>query len=668
MKRPHIICLLTVLAGTVGLALRLWLFAGIDELGLLPASHPADTLTLVLAGAVAVLLFVNLLLSPKTDHRVFVSLPVGAAGSLAGAVGCVLLYMSGALSTTALPAMILGTGSFLVLSFFQFQAKKPPLLLPLLITVSQMLLCYGQYGLWSIQTQAQQYLFNVLASVALILYSLHLTVRESGERNYRQVFFFGQTALLSCLMSMNTTLWPWYLMMALWVVSDLFFQPYAFRLPEGALRCIRRLEEAGYEAWAVGGCVRDNLLGLEPGDYDLCTNATPDKLCELFSQYPLVRSGEKHGTIGVVMGKAVYEITTYRTEGGYQDNRHPDWVEFVSSVREDLSRRDFTVNAMAYNPRKGYLDPFGGQQDLSGGILRTVGDPETRFREDSLRILRGMRFAVRFELEPEEATLKAMEELAPLTDTLARERVYSELCKFLCRADAASILRFAPILTQVLPELAPSVGFLQHSPYHAYDVFTHTAHVVAGVPEDEALRWAALLHDAGKPACFTQDETGRGHFKGHAAVSAQIAGEVLLRLKAPTALREQVVFLITHHMDDLICEKGAMGRKLSRCGEDSLRKLIALQRADFGSKGTGKKQKDPGFDKMEQLIEELLEENACLSVRDLALSGHDLLELGFEPGPALGDCQKYLLELVLNETVPTTTEALSQKAKQFLEQ
>ena len=242
-------------------------------------------------------------------------------------------------------------------------------------------------------------------------------------------------------------------------------------LPKNVLTCIAALEQAGFAAYAVGGCVRDSLLGLTPHDYDLCTDALPEQTAALFPGHTLVRSGEKHGTIGVVFDKDVIEITTFRTEGGYQDSRHPGWVRFVPDVKEDLSRRDFTVNAMAYNPKTGYIDPFGGQADLKNHILRAVGDPATRFTEDALRILRGVRFAVRFSLTPTQDTLDAMNALSPLMDNLARERVFDELCKLLPLLKAEDMARYAGILTQVIPPLAATVGFAQHNPHHIYNVY-----------------------------------------------------------------------------------------------------------------------------------------------------------------------------------------------------
>ncbi len=435
-------------------------------------------------------------------------------------------------------------------------------------------------------------------------------------------------------------------------------------LPENVSLCIRALEQAGFSAYGVGGCVRDALLGLTPHDYDLCTNALPGETARVFEGYSLVRSGEKHGTVGVVMDGEVIEITTFRTEGGYQDSRHPDWVRFVSGLEEDLARRDFTVNAMAYSPKTGYIDPFGGQADLENKLLRTVGDPTARFTEDALRILRGVRFAVRFGLEPEEKTLQAMIELAPRMEMLAKERVFDELCKLLPLVTADDLGRFAPVLTAVIPELKPAVGFLQHTPHHAYDVFTHTTLVVEGVADDLALRWAALLHDAGKPAAFTMDENGRGHFKGHAHLSAEIADDILRRLKAPTALREQVVLLIKQHMTLLEPDKRILRRRLGQYGEETVRKMLTLQKADFAGKGVV--DSDPGFSQIEVLLEEILLEEACLTIKDLAINGQDLIELGFTPGPAIGACLAKLLEQVQDETFPNEKEVLLNAAKFIL--
>ena len=428
-------------------------------------------------------------------------------------------------------------------------------------------------------------------------------------------------------------------------------------LPPNILACIQALEQNGFAAYAVGGCVRDALLGLTPHDYDLCTAATPAQMKAIFSRYRLVLAGEKHGTVGVVTDGGVVEITTFRTEGAYLDNRHPDKVAFVASVEEDLARRDFTVNARAYAPGRGLVDPFGGQRDLQDRVLRCVGMPEMRFREDSLRILRGVRFAVRFSLTPEVRTFAAMESQAELMDNLARERVFDELCKLLPLVSAQDLLRYQRILTQVIPELLPTLGFDQHSKHHAYDIYTHTACVTEAVPPRLALRWAALLHDVGKPDTFCIDGDGNGHFYGHAKVSAQMADVILRRLKAPNALRQEVVQLIEQHMTLIAPEEKAVRRWLSRLGPEMLEMLLQLQEADMGSKGTGKPENVAQFTQLRAWMQQIQAANACLSLRDLAVDGHDLMALGYS-GPEIGRALQQLLDLVLEERLPNEKETL----------
>ena len=428
-------------------------------------------------------------------------------------------------------------------------------------------------------------------------------------------------------------------------------------LPDYILRCMDALEGAGFQAWAVGGCVRDAILGLAPNDYDLCTDALPEQTEAVFSGYPLIRNGKKHGTIGVILDNQVVEITTFRTEGDYQDNRHPEWVKFVPDIEEDLARRDFTVNAMAYCPRRGFADPFGGREDLKSHVLRAVGDPEQRFREDSLRILRGARFAVKYRLEPEPATEQAMTALAPLMDHLARERVWDELCKLILLAEAEDLLRFAPVITQVIPELAPQLGYDQRNHHHIHDLYTHTALVTAAMPRDLSLRWAALLHDTVKPATRTVDDKDEAHYHGHAQVSARMAEEVLLRLKAPTALRERAVLLIEKHMVWFEVSKKVIRRWISRLGFGLFSDLIAFQRADCIGTGTAGPYEQAHFDQIESLIRELEGENACLTLKDLAVNGHDLTALGYR-GKAIGEALDRLLNLVLEEEIPNEKTAL----------
>ena len=430
---------------------------------------------------------------------------------------------------------------------------------------------------------------------------------------------------------------------------------YVMPLPEQVTYCMQVLQQAGHRCYGVGGCVRDSLLGLQPHDYDLCTDASPAQICQAFSGHRLVRSGEKHGTIGVVLDGEVYEITTFRTEGGYTDSRHPDWVAFVQDVEGDLARRDFTVNAMAYDPKEGLVDPWNGRQDLQEKRLRTVGDPVKRFTEDPLRILRGVRFAVRYGLTPEPETEKAMFGLVKLMDKLARERVMEELCKLLPLVSAGDLVRYAPVILGVIPELKPSMGFDQRTHHHIYDVYTHTAHVVENVGQDLALRWAALLHDVAKPLTFTLDEAGDGHFYGHEEQSAMLADGILRRLKAPNALRQQVVLLIENHMLPLSADKKLLRRRITKLGFENVELLVQLQKADLI--GTGVHQACEHH-AIADLLMQIRQENDCLSLKDLAVKGTDLLQAGVEPGPRMGQLLQTLLEKVQNEELPNEKNAL----------
>ena len=430
-------------------------------------------------------------------------------------------------------------------------------------------------------------------------------------------------------------------------------------IPNTVLELMDRLEHGGHECCCVGGCVRDWLMGIQPHDYDCCTAATPEEMLELFADRQLVLAGLKHGTVGVVTAEGVVEITTYRTEGGYADARHPDWVKFVRSLREDLARRDFTVNAMAYSPRRGLSDPFGGREDLQRGLLRAVGEAQQRFREDALRILRGLRFAARFGFRIEEQTRAAMDaEIAGL-DALARERVMTELTGFLLAARADDLTNAANLLCRCIPELTATVGFDQKNPHHIHDVFGHIAQVVESVPPTPDLRLAALLHDIGKPEVFTLDQEGVGHFYGHASVSADLADGILRRLKASTALREEVVFLIRHHMDHYLPEEKTARRLLSRHGLDRMERLLELQAADLGGKGTDAPDASlRELEQLRQLLRTLARQEGALTLKTLAVSGRDLMALGFAPGPELGRTLNGLLEKVLAGELSNEREAL----------
>ena len=428
------------------------------------------------------------------------------------------------------------------------------------------------------------------------------------------------------------------------------------------------LEEAGYPAYLVGGCVRDELLGLPTCDYDIATAARPEQTQAVFRDIRQDTVGIRHGTVRLCLPGGVAEVTTFRTEGGYNDSRHPGWVEFVPDIETDLARRDFTVNAIAWSPRRGYADPFGGREDLKNKLLRCVGQPHRRFEEDALRLLRGIRFAARFRLAVEEQTLRAMVDSAQLVQKLSGERIFGELDGFLGAADFDDLIRFAPVLTAAIPELAPAVDFDQHSPHHAYDVYTHICHVTAAVPAQPVqLRWAAFLHDVGKPACFTQDKTGRGHFKEHAQVGAQMAQEILTRLHAPKGLREDVVWLVSHHMTPLENDEKQLRRYLSRYGCPRLLYLIALQRADMASKGICDEAAAARLDAVKETVLRLNLAESRLTVPALAVDGNDMKALGYS-GPQIGQILKQLLEKVLDGSLENRRESLLDEAEKQREE
>ena len=676
---PRLLPWFTLGAGLVGLGLRLWLqLTGIDFLGLYVDGHPATVLLFLLtAVTLPVLLLCALPLRGTLSYRkLFPSSLPNALGCIAAGAGIFISDLAELLQRTDMVTVvtfILGIPAAVGLFFCGFrrmQEKRAAFLWRCVIIAYFTLHLLSQYRRWSSEPQLMEYFFPLLASVSLMLVSYFRAVLEVEQKRRRWFVFFNQAALFFCFLSVIGKGGLFYLPMGIWVATELCSlknPPKAgMRLPAPVYNCMRTLRHEGYKAYAVGGCVRDSLLGLTPHDYDLCTDAKPEDIARIFEGHTLVRSGEKHGTIGVVIDGSVYEITTFRTEGSYTDGRHPDEVSFVTSITDDLARRDFTVNAMAYAPGEGYIDPWGGKADLQNKVLRAVGDPTTRFEEDALRILRGVRFAVRFGLTPEEETEKAMFACAELMDRLARERVFDELCKLLPLVSAEDLRRYAPVLTQVIPELADSVDFDQHSPHHAFDVFTHISHVVEATDADLALRWAALLHDVGKPATFTADENGRGHFHGHAQVSAQMANEILLRLKSPNELRQQVVFLIEHHMTPMEPDKKLIRRRLSQYGVDNCRKLLALQKADFCSKGVDG---DPEyFDRVQALLEEVLEEKTALAVTDLAINGRDLLALGYEPGPRIGHVLAALLEQIQADTLANERQALLDAAAAMKEE
>ena len=435
-------------------------------------------------------------------------------------------------------------------------------------------------------------------------------------------------------------------------------------LPEPVHSALSRLNAEGFAAWLVGGCVRDRLMGITPHDYDIATAATPEETKAVFAGEKCIDTGLRHGTVTVLLSGEPIEVTTFRAEDNYSDHRHPDSVRFTRSLREDLARRDFTVNAIAMDAGGALCDPFGGRADLENKLLRAVGDPEARFREDALRILRCLRFAavLGFSIEPE--TAKAMERCRDLLRFVSAERICAELTKLLCGDHVRSVLtEHADVVFAVLPELASMKGFDQRNFHHIYDVLEHTARVVEQVPPEPRLRWAALFHDAGKPACFTLDAEGVGHFYGHAEQSRVLADAAFGRLKMDNATREAADQLIRCHDWPIEATAPTVRRALRRLGPEGLNDLLALKRADNLAQNPAFQDRLQIYDGIEALAAQILEEQQAFSLKDLAVNGDDLLAIGIPSGPEMGRILDALLEAVINEQLPNEREALLNEAK-----
>ncbi len=428
---------------------------------------------------------------------------------------------------------------------------------------------------------------------------------------------------------------------------------------KGAQFAIKRLQEHGYEAYTVGGCVRDSLLGRVPNDWDLTTNALPQETAACFSDHRIIETGMKHGTIAVLHEGELLEITTYRLDGDYADNRHPVSVTFSKDLEDDLSRRDFTVNAMAYHPDCGVVDCFGGQEDLKNGVIRCVGDPQTRFEEDGLRILRAIRFASVLGFSLEQKTADAVHTCKCLLQNIAKERIREEFCKLLCGKRAVPILReFADVIAVSLPELAPSFGFDQKSKYHCHDVWEHTLHALEeNKSGDLTVRLGILFHDVGKPHCFIEDEKG-GHFPGHAERSVEMTDAALTRLRFDNATRELILKLVKYHDIPLIPEEKHVKRALLRFGEAGLASLLEIQRCDRLAHHPSFVELPQYHAQIPQIVKKIMDENACLSLKSLAVKGDDLIALGYKPGKEIGQQLQTLLDAVIDGALPNDKDTL----------
>ena len=442
-----------------------------------------------------------------------------------------------------------------------------------------------------------------------------------------------------------------------------------FNIPTKVQFIIDTFYNNGFEAFLVGGCIRDYLLNKTPKDYDIATSATPDQTISLFEK--TIPTGLQHGTVTVVIENENFEVTTYRTESEYIDNRHPEKVEFVKNIKEDLSRRDFTINAFAYNHKKCLLDFFEGKSDLKNKIIRAVGNSDIRFNEDALRMLRAIRFSSQLDFDIDKDTLSNIEKNNLLINNISFERIRDEISKILISNNPRKgliLLKNTGLLTNIIPEFKDTFGFMEKNPHHFEDVFEHSLSVLEKTPSILTVRLAALLHDIGKPSCFHLDEKGIGHFYGHNIKSEEISRKILNRLRFDNKTIKETLKLIREHMNVLDNPNNSnIKRLITRVGLDSIENLYSLQEADILSL------KDPSVAthkivKMREVTNNILISKEPLSLKDLAITGNDLInELGLNKGKIIGDVLKKLFNIILDYPDLNNKADLLKEAKKIVE-
>ncbi|NLM20046.1 MAG: HD domain-containing protein [Clostridiaceae bacterium] len=439
------------------------------------------------------------------------------------------------------------------------------------------------------------------------------------------------------------------------------------KIPAQIKQAIKLLNEHGFEAYLVGGSVRDLLRNKIPVDYDLTTSARPEQICQVFAEFQVIPIGLNFGTISVIIEQMPIEITTYRVESEYVDFRHPQQVSFSTDLNADLARRDFTINAIAFHLDKGLIDPFSGYQDLRNKIIRTVRQPQERLTEDALRILRALRFAASFGFSIESQTAKSMHELAPLLKNISQERIQHEFRQIMLSSDLSSILyNFRDIFAIFIPQLAATFDFVQHNPYHAYDVFRHTIKVICNTPPELDLRLAALYHDIGKPATFSLDNEGIGHFYQHSKISAEITRNNMQDLKFEKKLIDTVETLVLYHDYPLELDQIILKRRLRKFGPDTLNKLIALKKADIAGKSEAIQYEQINYlNQVSLMLEKIIQSKPALQITDLEIDGYDAMALGLK-GPQIGQALNQIFNLVLTEKLENKREPLLKALKEIV--
>lgn len=438
-------------------------------------------------------------------------------------------------------------------------------------------------------------------------------------------------------------------------------------LPENVKIIIDNLNKNNFEAFIVGGCVRDSIIGLTPHDWDICTNAKPEEIKKCFEKFNTFDSGIKHGTISIVLDGEVFEVTTYRIDGTYSDNRRPDSVTFTSDITKDLARRDFTINAMAYNEQSGLIDPYGGKNDLHDKIIRCVGNPDFRFNEDALRLIRALRFASVYNFAIDNKTSESIHKNADLLKNIAVERISVELNKLLCGYGAEGILNnYRDVFAVFIPEINPMFDYNQHTKHHNRDLWRHTTYSVKSVDDNPLLRMSMLLHDIGKPKACKRDEDGSCHFKSHPKYSAEMSDNILRRLKYPTDFIETCITLIKYHDVRFNGSKRQLRHVMSAIGDKNVELLLKIQRADIMAQSDYKhKEKLEKLDLACKVYREILADKDCFTLKQLEINGNDIKKLGVDEGVKIGKILKMLLSLVIEDKLKNEKSALIKKAEKI---
>lgn len=430
-------------------------------------------------------------------------------------------------------------------------------------------------------------------------------------------------------------------------------------LPNQVNIALTQLNENGFEAFLVGGCVRDALIHVKQKDFDITTNARPEEMLNIFKNFKVIETGLKHGTITVIIESLPIEITTYRIDGTYLDHRRPENVEFTNRLKDDVSRRDFTINSICYHPQTGFVDYFNGQEDINNKIIKTVGEPKERFKEDALRMLRALRFSAVLGFEIEEKTKLAIIENKNLLLKISMERIAQEFMKILMAPYSKQILHeYSSIIAAFLPEIIPSIGFAQQTKYHCYDVYDHSVEAVTAVKNTKVLKLSAFFHDIGKPNTFSLDEFGNGHFYNHTKESVTITQIILKRLKFDNNTLEQVLQLITYHDVSCASNEKSIKRWLNKVTPEVFLNLLELQKADCLAQSPNYRYRLEEIKKVKQIALEIMEKGSPFSIKDLSINGKDLMSMGFIQGNEIGKILNDLLELVIEEKVSNDKDIL----------